>query len=55
MLEIFQKKPMKNKWIFNHFAFMDTRERDYTRSFQKPAYSDLANYNYPVYFNYGGQ
>ena len=27
MLEIFNKKPIKGKWIFNDFAFMDKREK----------------------------
>ena len=36
MLEIFNNKPIKNKWIFNDFSYMDKREKEYTRKSQSP-------------------
>ena len=53
MLNIFQNKPMKGKWIFNDFDFMDARERDYTRNLQQLTYTEPMSYNYSMgYFPY---
>ena len=38
ILNIFQNKNMKNKWIFNDFQFMDKREKQYTRRLQQQNY-----------------
>lgn len=43
MLNIYAKKNMKNKWIFNDFVYMDTRQKDYTRRNQNP---HLQHYDY---------
>lgn len=49
MLDIYSKKPIKNKWIFNDFQYMDAREKDYTRRNQNPYFQ----YDYSQMQMYG--
>ena len=48
MLEIFSNKPIKNKWIFNDFAFMDSREKEYTRRTQMPYQTQMDYSSMPM-------